>query len=301
MITKTGAIDLYKQLTNNSETANETLGLTLVNEGIRYMMGDIGWPFLEKSTTIDTVDGQQFYGIPADAARVRNATIDVGTYRYRPDQLYSQDSWDQMNATIGVEADDPSYFYVFNDQIGFWPIPSTSGNTIRVNYLRQVRDLSEDDYTTGTITSIANGATTVTGSGTTWTAGMVGKYIRITHGNAANTGDGIWYPIESVTSTTVLELGRPYSGVAITAGSANYTIGDAMIIPENYQLGPIYFAASEYWRMNNDAGRADRFQQKYELLMNQMREDVGRKTTDPVIDDGIDDIYINPNLDPTVT
>lgn len=299
MLTYTSAIALYEKFTNSSESANETFGATMINEGIRMMMGNIDWPFLETNTTIDTVDGQQFYQIPANVSKVLNVTIEVGDYTYRPLQVYSRDDWDALNSTVNVEGDTTSYFYIFDGKIGLWTIPATDGNTITINYLEQVRDISVADYTTGTITSIANGGTTVEGNGTSWTANMAGKYIRITHTNEANTGDGIWYKIASVTDGDTLELEDPYLGTAISGGTANYIIGDVMIIPENYQLGPVYYAASEYWRMNGDPNRADRFQQMYELLMQQMRDDEGKKTTNPSVDDGYGSIgQINPNLAP---
>lgn len=302
MLSLTASLDLYEKLTNNSETANRTLGGTFLNEGIRMMLGSISWPFLEATTTISTVDGTQSYTLPADLGKIVNVTVTVGTYRYTPRQIFSQDEWDMLNSPTGVEQDNTSYFYVFAGVLYLWPTPGTNGNTITVNYLKNVRDLVDEDYTTGTITSISNGATTVEGSSTSWTAGMADKYIRITSGNAAGLGDGIWYPISSITDSDTLELGKNYQGTTLAAATAGYTIGDVMIIPENYQLGPVYYAASEYWRMNGDAGRADRFEDKYLKLMEQMRDDEGKKTTDPSIDEGYGSpSVINPNLNPTVS
>jgi len=302
MLTYTGSIDLYKRLSNNGETANSTLGAILINEGVRMMMGATAWPFLEKTFTTATVDGTQFYEIPAVAQKVLNVTMTVGTYRYTPRQVFSRADWDRLNSPQNVKNNNPSYFFVFDNQVGFWPTPSTTGNPININYQRQVRDLSVADYTTGTITSIANGGTTVVGSGTSWTANMAGKSIRFTHTNAANSGDGIWYEIASVTNATTLELVSPYQGTSIAVATALYTVADIPVIPENYQMGPVYWAVSEYWRMQGDAGRADRFENKYEKLVQQMFEDEGKKTTNPSIDEGFyNPQIINPNLDPTVT
>lgn len=298
MLTYTGAISLYDKLTNNSESANETLGATLINEGVRLMISDIAWPFLEKNVTINTVASQQFYEIPADAQKVLTATITVGTTLYRPIPVFSRDAWDQLNAATGTTGDSVSYYYVFGSQIGFWPIPATSSNTITVNYIKQVRDISVADYTTGAIVTATNGDETIEGtSSPAWTANMAGKYLRITHTNAANTGDGIWYEISSITDSDTLELVDPYLGTSISAGAASYTIGDAMIIPESYQMGPVYFAVSEYWRANGDESRADRYEKKFYDLLEQMRSDEGRKTTDPSVDEGFADRFNNnPNL-----
>lgn len=71
-----------------------------------------------------------------------------------------------------------------------------------------------DDYTTGTVT-VTNGSRTVTGSGTTFTASMVGRKFRVGSENA-------FYYIESFTSTTVVTLRDIYQGTTQSAGT--YTI-----------------------------------------------------------------------------
>lgn len=78
------------------------------------------------------------------------------------------------------------------------------------------------DYTTGTVTvDTVTGA--VTGSGTTFTSGMVGKGFKAT-------GHTVWYRVKTFSSTTAIvieddsdDLTSAYSGGAIGAG-ATYTI-----------------------------------------------------------------------------
>jgi hypothetical protein len=124
---------------------------------------------------------------------------------------------------------------------------------------------------------------------------MVGRYIRFTKSASANGGDGYWYPISAVGSTTGLTLDRAYLGTAISAASAAYTIGDVMVIPERYQLGPVYYAASQYWYKAKDFSQGDRFLSMYEKLADQMRSDLGKKTTDFSLDDGSSYMAPNPN------
>lgn len=85
-------------------------------------------------------------------------------------------------------------------------------------------------YSTGTITSIANGATAVVGSGTTWVASMVGQSIKI-YGN----GDGVWYKIATVTDATHLVLASNYKGTTIAAATEPYIIGYT-ILASSYSL-----------------------------------------------------------------
>ena len=70
------------------------------------------------------------------------------------------------------------------------------------------------NYTTGTLTA-TNDSTTLTGSGTTWTALMVGRKIRIN-------GESTYYTITGFTSTTSITIDRAYTGT--TASSLTYSI-----------------------------------------------------------------------------
>jgi hypothetical protein len=295
MLGYTDAITLFKTLTNNTSTANVTFGDTMLNEGVRLMLGALPWPFLETTSTASTVAGQQTYTIP-NVDRLNDVYIQVGTYKYVPTQVTSNSEWNLLNNPTGVQSDAVSHYFIEGNEIQFWPVPASSSNTITYSYQQKIRDYNVADYTTGNISAVANGGTTVTGSGTSWTAGMVGKYLRITASNSANVGDGLWYKISAVGSTTSLTLDTPYTGTAITAGSAAYKIVDAPIIPEKYQLGPVYYATSEYFRKTGEDGKADRYANQFAELMNQMKNEEGTKTDSVVIDDGTETTIINPNL-----
>lgn len=71
------------------------------------------------------------------------------------------------------------------------------------------------DYTTGTV-SVTDGATTVTGSGTTFTAGMIGRFIQLQGAND-------WYEITAVGGATSLTIALAYqpssAGTNLTAGT----------------------------------------------------------------------------------
>lgn len=249
MLTYTGARNLLGTLTGDSSSANLTTLDTLHNEAIKKVVTVKPWPFRQKTKTLSTVASQQFYNLPADCGKVLNATVLIGTTRYTPQRIKSREDWDRLNQSTSVTSDTPEYYYIFGKTLGFYPIPSSAtSSAISINYEREVKDLSVADYTTGTIVSIANGATTVTGTGTTWTAQMAGRFIRITDSNTANTGDGFWYEISSVTSTTVLELVSPYNGTSIAAGSAAYTLGQTSIIPEDYQMVPLNWVLQYYFQ-----------------------------------------------------
>ena len=91
---------------------------------------------------------------------------------------------------------------------------------IDCNLAYKINMSGEVTYLTGTV-SITNGTTTVTGSGTTWTSDLIGNEIFL---------DGYYYPIASVTSTTVLELSYAYDGT--TLSGANYLIASLVRNPK---------------------------------------------------------------------
>ncbi len=85
-------------------------------------------------------------------------------------------------------------------------------------------------YSTGTA-SFTNGSTTVTGTGTNWTAGMVNQWIRCFETNTGQTDYlGRWYRITAVNSATQLTISQPYeaprnsSGTAINMTNCRYAI-----------------------------------------------------------------------------
>lgn len=296
MKTYTGLRNLYGSITKDTSTANLTLGDQWINDGQRMAIGKGTYTFMEKSFTTPTVASQQFYQLPYDYGKlIAPPKITIGNVQYVPVESPDLTYWILINTNTSVVSDIPQYYYILNNQIGFYPTPSSSGNTITLEYKRTLKDLSLADYTTGTIVSVANGGTAVVGSGTSWTAPMVGQVIRITDSDTANKGDGYWYEI-SAASATAITLTKPYGGTAISAGSAAYTIGQIPILPENYQILPVYFAASTFWDQQGDSGRSGKYLGLFNVGCEQMLAEYSGKSTTPVIDYGRPDGHrLNPN------
>jgi len=108
------------------------------------------------------------------------------------------------------------------------------------------------------------GGSIVTGTGTTFTADMVGRFIKITETTAANGGDGYWYEIGSYYSSTIIGLLKRYEGTAIASATAAYTIGQTSLIPEAYDIAVCYRAAALYWQNQNDLVRAKTYWMQYD-------------------------------------
>ena len=282
----TASRNLYGSLTGNVLAANLTLGDVLINEYTRQILSSHDWPFLEKQGTIDTVDSQQFYDLPYDYKKLINVNVTVSTQKYTPTEVPNRIFWDRLNMPTSTESDTPEYFFIQGRTLGFYPTPSSSGNTITYNYRPRIVDLSVADITTSTIKTVANGGTTVTAVAAAFTllsdSPANQRWIRITKADTLNTGDGVFYEVDSITSTTVLELKEPYNGDAITAGTAAYTLIETSLIPEDFQTIPVHLAVADYWRKEKDFSSADRWEQKAKNDLAEMKKEFGEKSSNPV-------------------
>lgn len=295
MLTFTEQKTLYQTLTEDSSQKNQDLFDVIINEKNRNILSSYNWPFLERSADISTVASQQFYNVPYNYKKGINVTVTVGTTKYSPIQAPNRAFWDNLNSTTSQTSDFPQYWFEYNGKIGIFPTPSSSSNTITVNYKVRVKDLSLADYTTGTITTATNGSTAIVGDSTVWTPKMAGLSFRIDDSLTANTGDGEWYEIASITDNTNLVLLNEYQGISIAAGSATYTIGQISQLPEDYHLLPVYEMVEEYWDKEGDRNRADKYNAKSRSLRDAMENMFGAKSENPVINiEGVD--IQNPNL-----
>lgn len=280
------------RIINNSLADNLTWGTEVINDSIRYLVAK--YYFNERSYTTTTTASTQFYNLPPQVKKIINMTITIGSVVWQPRECPTRQYWDALNV-ITFTQDFPSFFFVYNGQIGIYPTPASSSNTITMNYKTRVPDLSQVDYNTGTV-AITNGSATVTGSGTTFTKAMAqGGWLRVSHsGTDAANGDNQWYEISSWTSATVMTLKNVYSGATVTGGS--YTIGEMSILPEDYQDLPLYRMGLIYYTTRfPDATRAEFYKSLWEEGEARLNEEFGSKTSSVILTD-TDTPIINPNL-----
>jgi hypothetical protein len=246
MLTYTSGRNLYAKFTKNNSTENLTYGDTLINESIKAVANYNGgnWTWLEDLKEVKTVASQQAYDIPvSEQEKIADLYVQVGTSIYTPEAVFSLERWKVILASQLGESDVPRFYYIQDGQVLFSPYPATADNSIWIRTRNTTIDLSVADYTTGTILTATNGDKTIVGFGTTWTALMVGRYIKIT----TPSGDGRWYKIASRTSNTEIELEKNYTGTSIAAGTSTYIIGESSPIPGDYQIALIYRASALYW------------------------------------------------------
>lgn len=264
--------DIAKQCNvSTSDTTAMTTIDTYLNDSIKTICNMQGGKlrFLESTKNMVTVASQEGYQIPNGFRKLIDMYVYSGSGAstdtiYSPEMIFDPTKWKLIKQFRYGTSNVPYFTYVENQKYYIQPISSTSGNLITLRGRLQTRDLSIADYTTGTITSIANAGTAVIGSGTTWTADMVGRFIQITETTAAGGGDGFWYEIGTYTSATSIGLLKPYEGTTIAAATAAYTIGQTSVIPEAYDVGVVQRSSALYWDNQNDLTRAKTYWMKYD-------------------------------------
>lgn len=260
--------------TNNTSTANLTLGDQLINDSLRYLTTKYFFNERVDSSTTTTASTQD-YALPYNIKTLINVYVNVGNVRYQLREAPTRQFWDSLNF-VPYTSDIPQFYYIINKRIYFFPTPASSSNTITYVYKIRLRDLSMADYSTGT-TTMTNASTTVTGSGTTFIGDMAGRWIRTTSSAVNPTGDEQWYEISSYSSATSLSLINPYQGT--TVAGASYVIGEMPLLPEDYQDLPVYRACEIYFTSRvPDANRAELFKGLYDEGHEKLNAEFGSKS-----------------------
>lgn len=308
MLSFTQRGERYGRYTNqwpNIPADSLTTGQEYMNDNVRDLCGERDWPFLEATDSSQvTVGSQQFYAMPADLDKSVDFTVTIGSVLWHPRELTSRDQWDDANYAQNVTSNIPQYAFIWQGQLGFWPTPSQGGNKITYNYKKKVADLNLSDYATGGILTATNGTATIVGTGTVWNQSMAGSYLQIASAQTTNSGDNFWYqisPTRPITGTQLF-LTSTYKGAQnITTGTAAYIIGQMSVLPENYHIMPVYWAAANYWRLNgNNIPKANEYERLYKDKLATFERDWGEKNTSPKLDNGVMETpTLNPNL--TVT
>lgn len=207
------------------------------------------WRNVER--TFSTVANQQYYQMPEDAIRIKYLYVTVGSTKYPLTEIVDDDTWMELNMRTQTSSV-PEFFYVKgSDQFGIWPVPSSSSNTGTLAFEVNMRDMTAADYSTGTI-AVTAGSAAVVGTGTTFTASMVGRVLFVDP--TTGTGDGAGYKIASFTDTTHITLENYYAGA--TAGSTTYLIGQVPDIPDEFHEALIDYAGYRYYRRRRDLNTA---------------------------------------------
>lgn len=252
----------------------------------------------ETATTAISTVGVQAYPIPANVSKIKNGTITIGQLVYTPAPVQSIQEWTMLNS-LPYTSDIPNYYFIYNNQVNFWPIPSSSGNIISFNYQSRVADMTYDDYSTGTV-AISAGSNAVTGTSTSWnTTGTYPLNVDLSYVNlmlkvTPPKGDGLWYPIQRFTSDTALQLNLPIVNAPVTSGDS-YVIGQFPLLHEDFQDVIVYSSLKIYY--SSIVKDTDKYKEYSDLTDQReilMEAYLGTKSVN--VDLGSQPVQNNPNL-----
>ncbi|HEC66916.1 MAG TPA: hypothetical protein ENI23_16700 [bacterium] len=302
MLSYQGQYELAQDLASDDDATNLTLLKSFIKIATRKLQAQLGLYITEEERSItmytDAVSGTsgQSYYLPENFKSLTEFFVTIGTVQYPTELIQDIELWRQINAaTTQSTSSSPQLVFIKNDRIEVWPLPTSSDtNTATIRYQSIERDLSIDDYVAGTITTLANGGTAVTGSGTTWTAAMAGRYFKITN-------DEQWYKIASRSANTAIVLVRDYQGIAISGGSDNYTIGQITKLPlDAYEL-PVFYAVWKWALFRKDTQLAREYERAWKEGVRDAKANWGNRSSSAILPDkqrlrrrGL----INPNYHP---
>jgi hypothetical protein len=262
---------------------------------------------VQTSASISCI-GVQSYPLPANVSKIKNPTITIGQLVYTPYPVNSVQEWTKLNA-LPYTASYPAYFFVYNKQLNFWPIPSASGEVMTLYCQFNAPDMTYTDWGStgitvagggGTINSMVVGSNAVTGTATAWnSSGTFPLNTDLTFANLYLTvappgGDGLPYQIQSFQSDTALTLLKPVVYAPNTSG-AKYSIGQYPFLDGNFHDAILYGALRMYFNtIVKDLDKAGTFQQWFDQKLEQMEFYLSTKSVN--VDLGDSPIQSNPNL-----
>ena len=281
----TGGQQRLCNFTLSSATITWTVGLTLATTSVSI-----------------TSLGVQDYVIPANVSKLKDNTINVGQLKYVTKEIKTRQEWDTVNF-LPYNSDIPNYYFIYNGKLSIFPIPSTTGNIITVNYKTRVPDLSIADVSDGTINTagMVKDSVAVTGLGTAWTStdtfpantdvSFFNLYLSATPPN----GDGIWYPISQFTSDTALVLANPVINAPNITNTTKYVIGQMPLLSEDFHDMIVYGALKTYYSsIVPDANRFKEYDALYQERLRLLEDYAGTKSVN--VDLGDTPAQVNPNL-----
>lgn len=252
---------------------------------------------VQTSASISCV-GVQSYPLPANVSKVKNSTITIGQLVYTPAPVMSIQEWTKLNA-LPYTSSIPAYFYEYNNQLNFWPIPSSTGTIITLYCQINVPDMTYADYTTGTLAAsgMVVGSNAVVGSGTSWTTfptntdlSFANLYINATPSG----GDGLYYPIQSFTDDTHLTLQKPVVYAPSISG-ATYTIGQYPLLASDFHDTITYGALRIYYSsIVKDTDKFSLYNNLFNERLDLMKFYLATKTVN--VDLSVTPVQTNPNL-----
>lgn len=223
-----------------------------INQGMHKFGAILNRDWRDQERTFNTVATQQYYQMPEDAIRIKSMTITVGSIVYPLEEVVDESNWQQLNMR-NTTSTVPEFYYVKgSDQFGIWPTPAASNSVGNLTFEQNMRDMTAADVTSPGTIGVTNNSAAVVGTGTTFTASMVGRTLFVDP--VGGSGDGSGYKIASFTDSTHVTLENYYSG--LTSSGQTYLIGQVPDIPDEFHEALVDYGAYRYYRRRRDLGTA---------------------------------------------
>jgi hypothetical protein len=284
MLTFENLHETFERLSKDNSTANVTFGKLMINDTQKNICGLADFTFLDDEWYCSSIDSQVAYRLPHNLVpgSVGNVYVINNSTKYFPTEIHSITDFDKLSSTSSL-ADSPEYYCIFNDCIYFYPYATDTSWEIHLKYRKKALEMTADDYTTGTV-SVTQNTSVVTGSGTAFTAAMVGRWIKLS--------DGLWYEINLFSSATSLILTKTYEGATISGGS--YVVGEIPIIPDGFQELLIYKPLEHYFMMTGEESRATFYKNLYDIGIRDLKSRFLSRSPNQVFRQGNIEVK-NPN------
>lgn len=252
-----------------------------INQGLRLFKNQVRRYWTRKEVSANLVATQQYYTFPEDLVRATEVRVNSSGLNFPVNQVDSEAMWNRINIIPAMTINLPMYYFIRGkNEIGLWPIPSEDVEAgLVVSFEPRLRDMSLDD--TILTLGVTNGSTQVTSATNSFLPTMVSMSMSVTDGT-----DGNWYPVTTYNNAGSLALENVYQG--LTEASVTAIIGSVPDIPEDYQLGLVYFAAYNFFLKRKDNSTATTYKALFEDLLEQFKETYAAKTTGQVMQ-SIDD------------
>lgn len=245
------------------------------------LVADRSWVGIDISTDTGYVLYQDRYTLSSDFDRLILDPDKSVYYWNSGNKVYlkyrSPDVFEQKQTSL---PNTPSYYtikWVEGDPFIFIDAPDNTSRTITYTYMPLLTRLSE--YTTGTIVTLANAGTAITGSGTAFTGFVTDTsaydyYFRLDRDGTGSNSK--WYKIASAGSATGLTLSDAYAGLSVSSGSLTYTISMVSLLPPGLDLAIIYGTALVSASDQNNTTQFKDWAALYEKILSQYKTIEGK-------------------------
>jgi hypothetical protein len=252
-----------------------------VNQSVRLLKNAARRYWTRQEMITDLVASQQYYQLPPNLVRVTEVRINSNGLNFPLNLVHSEHLWNKLNIIPAMTINLPTYGFIRGrNELGLWPMPaSTTANGLMVSYEPRLQDMTVDDVTTATnstlgsvLCAVNNGSNVVTLGSAIVTPSMVGRWFNVNDGS-----DGNWYQISSYVDTSNFKIEQNYAGLSST--TATFIIGEAADFPEDYHMSLPYYAAYQFYLKRKDLETSNFYKQDFLQLLDMYKKAYSDKQT----------------------